>query len=84
MEAEWRTLQDKGFSDAAIRTVLAATCDTSRKVYNGRWESFASWCSKRDQNPISTFVKHILDLLQLKSETLSVNNLKGICDSYFM
>ena len=33
VEAERHTLQDKGFSDAAIRTILAATCDTSRKVY---------------------------------------------------
>ena len=57
MEAEWHALQDKGFSDAAIRTILAATRDTSQKVYNGRWDSFASWCSKRGQNPVRTSVK---------------------------
>ena len=36
--AEWRTLQDKGFSDAAIRTILAATHDTSQRctVADGR------------------------------------------------
>ena len=29
VEAEQRALQDKGFSDAAIRTILTATHDTS-------------------------------------------------------
>ena len=35
VEAERRSLQDKGFSDAAIRTILSATHDTTCKVYNG-------------------------------------------------
>ena len=77
MEAEQHTLQDKGFSEAAIRTILAATLDSSRKVYNSRWESFTTWCGERGENPVSTRVKHILDILQLKAETLSVNTLKG-------
>ena len=66
-----------GFSEATIRPILAATRDTSQKVYNSRWEGFSSWCSERGQNPISTSVNHVLDFLQLKSEALSVNTLKG-------
>ena len=77
MEAERHACQDKGFSDAVIRTILTATCDTSRTVYNSRWKSFASCYGERGQNPISTSVKHVLDFLQLKSETLAVNTLKG-------
>ena len=50
VEAEWCTLQGKGFSDLAIVTILAATYDSSRKVYNRPWQSFASWCRKRNQN----------------------------------
>ena len=61
MEAERHTLQDKGFSDAAIRTILAATCDTTHKVYNGRCESFISCCSEKGQNPVCTSVKHVLN-----------------------
>ena len=77
VESEWHLLQDKGFSDAPIRTILATTRDTTRKVYNGKCESFISWCSERGQNSIHTFVKHILDFLQLKSEVLAVNTIKG-------
>ena len=76
VEAERRSLMDKSFSGAAIRTILAATRDTSRKVYNSRLEGFTSWYSERGQNLFSTSVKHVLDFLQLKSETLSVNSLK--------
>ena len=77
VEAERHALQDKDFSDAAFRTILTATRDTSRKVYNSRWENFSSWCDGSCQNPISTSVKHVLDFLQLKSETLAMNTLKG-------
>ena len=77
MEAERRTLRDKDFSDAGIRTILTAVHDTSRKVYNSRWECFFSWCGERGLNHISTSVKHVLDFLQLKSETLGVDTLKG-------
>ena len=77
VEAEWCAIQDKDFSNAAIRTILAATSDTSQKVYNSRWDSFTSWCGERGQNSVSTSVKHVLDFLQLKSETLAVNTLKG-------
>ena len=77
MEAEWHALQDEDFSEASIRTILAATRDTSHKVYNGGYKSFANWCSERGQNPVSTSVKHILDFLQLKSKTLAVKTLKG-------
>ena len=77
MEGERQNLQDKVFSEATIRTILAATRYTSQKGYNSRWEGFTSWCSKRGQNPISSSVKHILDFLQLKSETLTVNSLMG-------
>ena len=77
LEAEWRALQNKVFSDAANRTILAATHDTTREVYNGRWESFISWCGERGQNPICTSPKQILDFLQLKSEVLAMNTIKG-------
>ena len=77
MKAEWQTLKNKGFSEATIRTIGAAPRDTSRNVYNSRWEGFTSWCSERGQNPISTSVKHVLDFLQLKSVALLVNTLKG-------
>ena len=77
MEAKRHTRQAQGFSEATIRTILAATRDSSRKVYNSRWESFTSWCGERGENPVSTPVKHVLDFLQLKAEMLSVNTLKG-------
>ena len=57
--------------------ILAATRDTTRAVYKGRWEHFVSWCSKGGDNPIRTSQKHILDFLQAKSETLAVNTIKG-------
>ena len=77
VEAEWHTLQDKGFSDAAIGTILTATCDTTQKVYKGRWKCFVSRCRERIQNPIHTSVMHILDFLQLKAEVLAMNTVKG-------
>ena len=77
MEAEWHTLQVEGFSEATIRTTLAAIRDSSRKVYKSRWESFTSWCGERGENLISSPLKHVLDFLQLKAETLSVNTLNG-------
>ena len=77
MEAEQCTLQDEGSFEASIKTILAATHDPSRKVFNSRWEGFTSWCSHRGRNPVSTPVKHVLDFLQLKAEMLSVNTLKG-------
>ena len=46
-------------------------------MYKARWESFVSWCSKKGENPIHTSLKHILDFLQAKSETLAVNTIKG-------
>ena len=72
-----RSLQDKDFSEVAIKTILPATRDTTREVCKGRWESFVSWCGERDENPIRTSLKHVLDILQTKSETLAVNNIKG-------
>ena len=47
------------------------------RVCNSKWESFSSWCGERGQNPVRTSVKHVLDFLQLKTETLAVNTLKG-------
>ena len=76
MEAERRSLQDKGFSEAAIKTILAATRDTTRAVYKGKWESFVTWCGQRGENPICTSLKH-MDFLQAKSEMLAVNTIKG-------
>ena len=77
VEAERHALHNKGFSDDAIRTILAATHKTSRKVYNVRLESFASWCSERGQNPVCASLKHIVDFLQLKSAILALNTFKG-------
>ena len=51
--------------------------DKDFSVYNSRWEGFSTWCGERGQNPISTSVKHVLDFLQLMSEILAVNYLKG-------
>ena len=33
MEADWCSLQDKGISESAIKTILAATRETTRTVY---------------------------------------------------
>ena len=78
MEAERRALHDKDFSDSAIRTILAATRDTSRQVYKSRWESFSSWCVERGQNPISISCEARPGLPKAqKSETLAVNTLTG-------
>ena len=77
METEQCALQDKNLSGVAIRTILAANHGTSRKVYNSRWEGLASWYGESRHNPVSTYVKHVLDLLQLKSDTLAVNSWKG-------
>ena len=46
VEAGLHSLQDKVFSEAGIKTILAATRDTTRTVYKGRWESFVSWYGK--------------------------------------
>ena len=75
MVVERRALQGKGFLDAAIATILTATHDSSRKVYHGQWQTFKS--HEWDQNPICASVKHVLDLLQSKSEALAVNTMKG-------
>ena len=53
------TLQSEEYAHLHMRPIqwylyLAATRDTSQKVYNSRWESFTSWCSERDQNPYVT------------------------------
>ena len=78
MEAErCPPYQGKCFLDAAIATILTATHDSSRKVYHGQWQSFASCCRERDQNPVCTSVKHVLDFLQSKSKVLAVNTMKG-------
>ena len=36
-----------------------------------------SWCVKRGQNPICACIKHVLDVLQLKSEVPAMNTMKG-------
>ena len=77
METERHSLQDKGISESTIKTILAATRDTNRTVYKGRWESFVSWCRERGENPIHMSLKHVLDFLQTKSERLAVNTIKG-------
>ena len=77
MEAERRAPQGKGFLNTAVATILAATRDSSPKVYHSRWQSFASWCHERDQNPVCASVKHVLDFLQSKYEALAVNTMKG-------
>ena len=46
------------------------------QVYKGRWESFVSWCDERGENPIRASMKHVLDFLQAKSETRTVNTIK--------
>ena len=76
MEAERRSLQDRDFSQAAIKMILATTRDTIA-VYKGRWEGFVNRCSERGENPICTSLKHVLDFLQTKFETLAVNTIKG-------
>ena len=82
--AEQRALQYKGFSESVIRTILAATYDIICNVYNDRWVSFVSWCIERGQNPIRMSVKRALDFLQLKSEVLAMNTMKGYVKAFLV
>ena len=57
--------------------ILSATHDSSHNVYHGRWQSFVSWCCERNQNPVHTYVKQVLNFLQFNPEALAVNTMKG-------
>ena len=78
LEAERSAWQRKGFSRKVIDTAMAAKRASTRRVYGGRWDAYAKWCTERELQPVQAAVEQVLEFLQsLADKSLSVNTIRG-------
>ena len=53
----------KGISTTASTLITSARSSGTRKNYQSAWGKFTRWCCKREVDPFSCDIKHILDYL---------------------
>ncbi|XP_068120427.1 uncharacterized protein [Hyperolius riggenbachi] len=75
MEAEWRILKDKGFSNRLTETLIQSRKKVTRQIYNKAWKVFKRWCAERSLEATSS--SSVLEFLQSGYEKgLSASTLK--------
>ena len=63
LAAEYRTLEERGFSKEAATRISAPQAKSSLGIYEARWRVFASWCQGRGEDPFKASAPLIADFL---------------------
>ena len=64
LENQRRFLQEQGFSEEVVKTMLSSRKPSTRSLYNAKWQKFCDWCGERGINPTLVSVPIICDFLQ--------------------
>ena len=63
LAAEYRTLEERGFSKEAATRISAPQAKSSLGIYEARWGVFSSWCQGRGEDPFKASTPLIADFL---------------------
>ena len=63
LAAEYRTLEERGFSQEAASRISAPQAKSSLGIYEARWRVFSSWCQGRGEDPFKASTPLIADFL---------------------
>ena len=61
LEAVQRSLQERGFSQAASAQISKGRRQSSRVVYDSKWRLFSRWCEEQEVNPFEVTVPQLAD-----------------------
>ena len=61
LEAVQRSLQERGFSQAASAQISRGRRQSSRVVYDSKWRLFSGWCEEQEVNPFEVTVPQLAD-----------------------
>ena len=79
LEAVQRSLQERGFSQAAAEQISRGRRQSSRAVYDSKWRIFAGWCAEKSVDPFQVTIPQLADffvyLFQVKR--LNPRTIKG-------
>ena len=63
LAAEYRTLENRGFSREAASRISAPQAKSSLGIYEARWRVFSAWCQGKDEDPFKASAPLIADFL---------------------
>ena len=79
LEAVKRSLQERGFSQAAADQIARGRRQSTRAVYDSKWRVFAGWCTGQSVDPFQVTIQKLADffvyLFQVKH--LNPRTIKG-------
>ena len=61
LEAVQRSLQERGFSQAASAQISRGLRQSSRVVYDSKWRLVSGWCEEQEVNPFEVTVPQLAD-----------------------
>lgn len=72
-------LKEKGFSEAAAIRIGNAQRESTRKVYQGKWNAFNDWCHRREIDAFTATLSQVADFLVFLKETkkLAISTIEG-------
>ena len=65
LEAVQRSLQERGFSQAASAQISRGRRQSSRVVYDSKWQLFSGWCEEQEVNPFEVTVPQLADFFHI-------------------
>ena len=61
LEAVQRSLQERGFSQAAAEQISQGRRQSSRAVYDSKWRIFVGWCAEKSLDPFQVTIPQLAD-----------------------
>ena len=61
LEAVKRSLQERGFSQAAADQIARGRRQSTRAVYDSKWRVFAGWCTGQSVDPFQVTIQKLAD-----------------------
>ena len=86
LEGKRRFYLEAGISEAAARTIEAATKDSTKTVYLSSWNDFKVWCRRKHLNPSRASIPQIINYLQFtldKGRALATIRMRVTAISHF-
>ena len=78
LEGIQQHLEGGGFSQEVANRIASSQRQSSRRIYDSRWQMFVSWCDKRKTDPFNPSLPIITDfLLHLFKQGKEVNTIRG-------
>ncbi len=79
LEAVQRSLEEKGFSQAAAEQISRGRRQSSRAVYDSKWRIFSRWCSDQSVDPFEITIQKLADffLFLFHEKGLNPRTIKG-------